>query len=64
MKKSVKQTIYLLLISIILFSAAMSVPALYNSQWREVVQGGAAGVFIAAMLSIVKIFVEIKRQRK
>jgi hypothetical protein len=64
MKKDVKRTIYLILIAIILFSAAMAVPALYNSKWREAIQGGAAGLFIAACLGIVKIIVLYRKSKK
>jgi len=56
MKKEVKRPVYLILIAIILFSASMSVPQLYNSKWRDPVQGGAAGLAIAALLGTLPIF--------
>jgi hypothetical protein len=65
MKKEVKRTIYLILLAIMLFSASMSIPALYNSKWREPAQGGAAGLVIAAIMSLVpQILLRYKNQSK
>jgi hypothetical protein len=54
MKNKVKRTIYLILIAIILFSASMAVPSLYNSEWRMIMQGAAVGLLIAGSITIVK----------
>ncbi|MGZ3757800.1 MAG: hypothetical protein ACXVAY_06005 [Mucilaginibacter sp.] len=53
MKNNVKRSVYLILLAIILFSASMSIPALYNSRWKDATQGGAAGLFIAGVMTIV-----------
>ncbi len=64
MNKDVKRTVYLILLSIILFSASMSVPMLSNSKWKEPAQGGAAGLFIAGVLGAVAGVVRARRAKK
>jgi len=53
----------LFLLGIILFSASMAIPALYNSKWRDPMQGGAAGLMVAAILSIVPIILLANRNK-
>jgi hypothetical protein len=62
MKKEVKRTIYLMLLAIMLFSASMSIPALYNSRWKDAAQGGAAGLMIAAALSILPAIINARKK--
>jgi hypothetical protein len=61
MKKDTKRAIYLILLAIILFSASMSIPMLYNSKWRDPVQGGAAGLFIAGILGAIAGIIRARR---
>lgn len=56
MKKEVKRGIYMVLLAVILFSAAMSVPALVNSQWGDIAQGASIGLLVAAGITFYKIF--------
>ena len=63
MNKDIKRTVYLILLSLILFSASMSVPMLYNSKWKEPAQGGAAGLFIAGVLGAVAGVVRARRSK-
>ena len=63
MNKDVKRTVYLILLSIILFSASMSIPLLYNSKWKEPAQGGAAGLFLAGILGGVAGLVRAKKSK-
>jgi hypothetical protein len=63
MKKDVKRTVYLILLAIILFSASMSIPMLYNSKWKEPAQGGAAGLMIAAVMSVIPPIVRARRAK-
>ncbi len=63
MKKDAKRSIYLILLAIILFSASMSVPLLYNSRWKEPVQGGAAGLFIAGALSAIAGIIRAQKNK-
>jgi hypothetical protein len=64
MKKKVKRTIYMILIAVILFSASMSIPMLYNSKWRNLVQGAAIGLMLAACVIIVATVVDYFRESK
>jgi hypothetical protein len=54
MKNNVRRAIYMILIAVILFSAAMAVPLLYYSKWRMIMQGGAVGLLIAGGITIIK----------
>jgi hypothetical protein len=64
MKSKVKRTILILLIAIILFSASMALPALQGSQYKELVQGAAIGLMIAAIVIIISTLVEYLRMNK
>jgi len=64
MKKDAKRSVYLILLAIILFSASMSVPLLYNSRWKEPVQGGAAGLFIAGVLGAIAGIIRARKETK
>lgn len=63
MNKDVKRTVYLILLSIILFSASMSIPMLYNSKWKDAAQGGAAGLFIAGVLGAVAGIIRARKSK-
>ena len=54
MKKEVKRGIYMILLAVMLFSASMSVPRLVNSQWRDIAQGAAIGILVAAAITFYK----------
>jgi len=58
MNPAIKRTVYLALLAIILYSATMSIPLLYNSQWRDAARGGAVGLMVAAIFSILPIFLK------
>ncbi|HEY0244482.1 MAG TPA: hypothetical protein VGC01_02885 [Mucilaginibacter sp.] len=64
MKIKVRRTVLLILLGVILFSAAMAIPALYHSKWKDLMQGGAVGLLIAGSISIVKILLEYKKGTK
>jgi len=63
MKSNLKRTVYLILLSVILYSASMSVPQIYNSRWRAAVQGGAAGLMVAAVLSILPLILHRNKKK-
>ena len=63
MKSNLKRTVYLTLLAVILYSASMSVPLLYNSRWRAAVQGGAAGLMLAAVLSILPLILHRNKKK-
>jgi hypothetical protein len=58
MNPAIKRTVYLAILAVMVYSASMSIPLLYNSQWRDAAQGGAAGLMIAAIFSILPIFLK------
>jgi hypothetical protein len=64
MKSKVKRTILILLVAIILFSASMAWPALQGSQYKEIVQGAAIGLMIAAIVIIISTLVEYLKANK
>ncbi|HEY4194088.1 MAG TPA: hypothetical protein VGM63_01025 [Mucilaginibacter sp.] len=64
MKKKVKRIIYMILIAVILFSASMSIPMLYNSKWRDWVQGAAIGLMLAACVIIIATIVDHFKESK
>ena len=64
MKSKVKRTILILLVAIILFSASMVLPALQGSQYKELVQGAAIGLMIAAIVIIISTLVEYLKVTK
>jgi hypothetical protein len=64
MKKKVKRIIYLILIAVILFSASMAMPMIYNSKWRDFVQGAAIGLMLAACVIIIATLVDYFKESK
>jgi hypothetical protein len=58
MKSKVRRTILLILIAIILFSAAMAIPALQGSQYKELVMGAGIGLMLAAVISSISAIVD------
>ncbi|GAA3960627.1 hypothetical protein [Mucilaginibacter dorajii] len=60
----VKRTILLLLISVILFSLTMVVPAFEGSQWKVYIQGAATGLLMAAIVSIITLIIDNLREAK
>ena len=64
MRGKVKRVILILLIAIILFSAAMALPALQGTQYKELVQGAAIGLMFAAIIIIITTLVEYLKTNK
>ncbi|MGF7040194.1 hypothetical protein [Mucilaginibacter lappiensis] len=64
MKNKVKRTILMLLIAVILFSASMVIPALHNSKFKDLVQGGALGLTLAGIISIITLIIDYLRESK
>jgi uncharacterized membrane protein len=64
MKNKVKRTVLMLLVAVILFSASMVIPALHYSKWKDIVQGGALGLTIAGIISIVTLILDYLRESK
>jgi hypothetical protein len=60
----VKRTILLLLISVILFSLTMVVPAFEASKLKVYIQGGATGLLMAAIVSIITLIIDNLRDAK
>jgi len=54
----------MLLVAVILFSASMVIPALHNSKWKDLVQGGALGLTLAGIISIVTLILDYLRESK
>ena len=57
MKSKVRRTILLILIAVILFSAAMAIPALQGSQFKQLVMGAGIGLMLAAVISSISAIV-------
>jgi hypothetical protein len=64
MKSKVRRTILLILIAIILFSAAMAIPALQGSQFKQLVMGAAIGLMLAAVISSISAIVDYFKTNK
>jgi uncharacterized membrane protein len=64
MKNKVKRTVLMLLVAVILFSASMVIPALHYSKWKDIVQGGALGLTIAGIISIITLILDYLRESK
>jgi len=64
MKNKVRRTVLMLLVAVILFSAAMAIPALYHSKWKDLVQGAALGLTIAGIISIITLIIDYLRETK
>jgi len=64
MRGKVKRVILILLIAIILFSAAMALPALQGSQYKELVMGAGIGLMFAAVIIIIATLVEYLKTNK
>ncbi|HEY9196585.1 MAG TPA: hypothetical protein VIM77_09980 [Mucilaginibacter sp.] len=60
----VKRTILMLLVSVILFSVTMVVPAFQGSQWKVYVQGAATGLIMAAIVSIITLIIDNLKEAK
>jgi hypothetical protein len=61
----VKRTILMLLVAVIVFSATMVIPALRDSKWKVYLQGGATGLTMAAIVSIITLIIDnLKDSRK
>lgn len=54
----------MLLVAVILFSAAMAIPALHNSKWKDIVQGAALGLTIAGIISVITLIIDYLRESK
>jgi hypothetical protein len=63
-KNKVKRTILMLLVAVILFSASMVIPALQHSKWKDLVQGGALGLTLAGIISIITLIIDYLRESK
>jgi len=54
----------MLLVSVILFSVTMVVPAFQGSQWKVYVQGAATGLIMAAIVSIITLIIDNLKEAK
>jgi hypothetical protein len=63
-KNKVKRTVLMLLVAVILFSATMVIPALHYSKWKDIVQGGALGLTLAGIISIITLIIDYLRESK
>jgi len=55
----------MLLVAVILFSASMVIPALKDSNWKIYMQGGATGLIMASIVSIITLIIDnLKESRK
>jgi len=64
MKNKVKRTVLMILVAIILFSAAMVIPGLQNSKWKDFMQGGAFGLMLAGVISIITLTIDYLKTDK
>ena len=64
MKTKVRRTIVMIIFAVILFSASMVLPALQNSQYKEIVQGGALGLMLAGVISSITAIIEYYKSDK
>ncbi|MDN3581848.1 hypothetical protein [Mucilaginibacter flavus] len=60
----VKRTILLLLVSVILFSLTMVIPAFEGSKWKVYLQGAATGLLMAGIVSIITLIIDNLREGK
>jgi hypothetical protein len=60
----VKRTILMLLVAVILFSATMVIPALQGSNWKVYMQGGATGLTMAAIVSIITLIIDYLKESR
>jgi len=54
----------MLLVAVILFSATMVIPALQDSKWKVIVQGGATGLTMAGIVSIITLLIDYLKDSK
>lgn len=55
----------MLLVAVIVFSATMVIPALQDSKWKVYLQGGATGLTMAGIVSIITLIIDyLKDSRK
>jgi hypothetical protein len=54
----------MLLVAVILFSASMVIPALQHSKWKDLIQGGALGLTLAGIISIITLIIDYLRESK
>jgi hypothetical protein len=54
----------MLLVAVILFSATMVIPALQGSNWKIYLQGGATGLTMAAIVSIITLIIDYLKESK
>ncbi|WP_295720675.1 hypothetical protein [Mucilaginibacter sp.] len=60
----VKRTILMLLVAVILFSASMAIPVLQGSKWKVFMQGGATGLTMAGIVSIITLLIDYMKESK
>ncbi|MBK0378054.1 hypothetical protein [Mucilaginibacter segetis] len=58
MKKKLKRSILIFLAAVIVFSATMAIPELYNSEWKILLQGAAFGLAFSAIFIWIKLFTQ------
>jgi hypothetical protein len=64
MKNKLKRTVLLILLGIILFSASMAFPVIYNSKFKDLAQGGAVGLMIAGFITAIKTLIDERKATK
>lgn len=54
----------MVLLGVILFSASMVFPAVYNSKYRDLMQGGAVGLMVAGSVIAIKTLIEERKSAR
>lgn len=54
----------MLLVAVILFSASMVISVLQDSRWKVFMQGGATGLIMAAIVSIITLLIDYLKESK
>lgn len=54
----------MLLVAVILFSATMVIPALQNTKLKVYMQGGATGLTMAGIVSIITLIIDYWKDSK
>ena len=54
----------MVLLGVILFSASMVFPSIYNSKYRDLMQGGAVGLMIAGAVIAIKTLIDERKTAK
>jgi len=64
MKTKVRRTIVMIIFAVILFSASMVLPAVQNSQFKQIMQGAGIGLMLAAVISSITALIEYFKSDK